>query len=85
MKPSRIDVSIDSLVLDGFPAGQQRRIGAAFRAELRRLIAAGDVSAPAGPSAVPRVDAPRVSVAADAPPRTVGREVARAVYRGVWG
>jgi hypothetical protein len=85
-----IELVIDELVLDGFSPSARYAIGDALTAELEALLQQQGLSFPmpalAGEAdAEPglnrdRLDAGLVPLKADAPARSVGRQVARAVH-----
>ncbi len=91
MKPARIELTIDEIVLHGFAPHDRARIGRAVEAELSRLLA--EAAAPGG--ALPRSLAANgaaraaaggdVHVAPAATPEMVGGQVAGAVYRALGG
>ncbi len=74
-----IELHIEELVLDGFPAGDHVRIGEAIEQELRRLIV-NDRGVADRSVAVDRVDAGAFAMGENAPPRTVGQNIARSVH-----
>jgi hypothetical protein len=69
MQQSRLDVSIEELVLEGVSGDQSGAVVEAARAELARLAAG--------------VPARRASPAGDPGPEALGRQVAAVVYRRV--
>jgi hypothetical protein len=78
-------VRIDRLVLDGLALGpgDAGRVRRAVEAELGRLLAEGGVSpALASGPALPAVDAGGFVVDRRGP-STLGRQIARALYRGI--
>lgn len=84
MKPRRIALHIDELVLHGVPAAHRQRVGEALRQELTRLLSEGGLptSLSAG-GAVPRLEAGSVTVRPGAAPEAMGSQVAQAVYSGL--
>jgi hypothetical protein len=83
MNPSAIELHIERLVLSGFEGRDGPVIGEALSHELARLLTTPQASAELTENReVDRVDAGSVSMAPGSPVKT-GREVARAVYRGV--
>jgi hypothetical protein len=82
MKPARVRLHIDELMLEGFEPGDRHRIAAAVEVELGRLFA--DEGVPPGLAsgrAMPRVDAGSFDALQGARPQEIGAQVARAVYR----
>ena len=82
----KIAVHIERLVLDGLPVrhGQASQVRTALEGELTRLLRMGDVSPDllAG-GAIPSMRAGTVSVNAQTSGRSVGRDIGRAIYRGM--
>ena len=74
-----VDVHIDELVLDGFPAGRGEAIASELPGALERALEGAQL----GPQSREGVDAGSVSVPHGATPRAVAREVARAVRGGL--
>lgn len=80
----KIYLQIDELVLDGFDYHDHKRISAAMKLELTRLIAekglgkALDRKNDSG-----QISATSFKVPSDRNPRTIGAEIARSVYRGI--
>jgi hypothetical protein len=79
-----IDLHIEELVLHGFPSRDRHRIADAMRLELTRLLTvdAGHGQAARSLTRV-RIDGGSFAVKAGATPQAAGREVARAVFRGL--
>jgi hypothetical protein len=80
VKPRRIDVHIDHLVVDG-GLGDPHRLGAALEAELAELISQRGL--PATAPERPTVDGGAVAHAPGAPPERLGAQVARGLYRSL--
>ena len=78
----KVNVHIEHLVLDGVPVGDRRRVGAAVRAELSRLLAEQGV--PAGLAQGGDIAGLGGSVHLDggSSDQVLGTRVARAVDRG---
>jgi hypothetical protein len=77
-------VQIDELVLEGFDFHDHKRIAAAMKKELARLIAEKGLDRAGGRSAESAsVSAPSFHVPSDRNPRSIGNEIARSVYRGL--
>lgn len=86
MRPQRIALHIDELVLHGVPPAQRHRVGEAMREELSRLVA--EQGLPPGVAAAalaPRLDAGAIHVTPGATPESLGARVAQAVYAGLGG
>lgn len=84
MKPARLELHIEELILHGFAASDRYRIGEAVERELSRLFAEEGV--PASVSAGldhPRLDAGAFHVAADSTPSSIGAQLAQALYGGL--
>jgi hypothetical protein len=80
----KINLQIDELVLEGFDYHDHKRIGAAMKLELARLVAErglGSVLDQKNNSG--SVSAPPFNVPSDRNPRAIGAEIARAVYKGM--
>ncbi|PWT85215.1 MAG: hypothetical protein C5B56_14380 [Proteobacteria bacterium] len=84
MKPARIGLHIDELVLEGFSPLDGRRIADAVRTELARLLAERGVPRPLvrGVS-VEKIDAGEVRVSGT--PRAIGNSLAAGLYKGLKG
>jgi hypothetical protein len=83
-----INIHIERLILDGLPISHSQRplVQAAVEAELARLLAA-DGLAPnlqAG-SVLPSVPGGSIQQASDGNPKTLGQQIAQAVYGGIGG
>lgn len=79
-----IEITIDELVLHGFPPGDRDRIGEGLQAELARLFARErQPQAWIGRGDIPYLDGGRFQMAPGAGPETVGAQVAGAIHRGV--
>ena len=84
MKPARIDLHIEELVLHGFAPGDRHVIGEAVEHELARLLTErGLASSPIASRESARVNGGDVHIAPDAKASSVGAQVAQAVYGGV--
>jgi|EndMetStandDraft_8_1072994.scaffolds.fasta_scaffold44941_4 hypothetical protein len=84
----RIDLHIERLVLDGLTvtAADSPRVRAAVEAELARLLAAGGVNREfAAGGAMPRLNAPQVTLAARPRPDAIGRAIAQSVNASLGG
>lgn len=81
LTPARIDLRIDTLVLDGLDGVDAAAVGTAVRRELARLLSEGGVP-PAwqqGGTAA-RLDGGAVTVAPGTPSGEVGARIARTLY-----
>jgi hypothetical protein len=80
----KIDLHIEELVLEGFPAADRHRIGAAVESELARLFTEqGLPPGLAGGGEIPRLDGGSFEVKAGGRAEAVGGQVAGAVYGGL--
>lgn len=84
MKPGRIELRIEELVLHGFEPNDRHRIGEAVEHELRRLLTAQDVpSSLTRTGEVPALNGGAFEVSPGSGAEEIGAQVARAVYRGL--
>ena len=83
--PNRqVNIHIGELVLHGFPAHDRRRIARAMERELARLCEDEGQPESWRPSlAVERIDGGAIKVATRSGAAKTGRDIARAVYRGL--
>ena len=83
MMPWEIAITVDELVLDGFPPGDYGRIGEALSGELGRLVAERGVPAELleGGGAA-RMPSPMVTLNPGESVERIGARVAQAIYRG---
>jgi hypothetical protein len=80
----RLDVSIEELVLRGFPAADRHPISEALQHELARLLTSeGTPASFRDGGSIRDVNAGSIRLAAGGGPRKVGAQVARAVYGGL--
>jgi hypothetical protein len=79
-----LELEIEELVLDGFPAAQKDRIARAVHGELERLFAEKGVppSLEAGGD-VARLDGGSFEAAPNSSPESIGAQVALALYGGM--
>jgi hypothetical protein len=84
MKPRRIELHIDELVLHGFAPADRHLIGDAVAMELTRLLTEQGFPATAvsNPDRA-HVDAGQFEVAPNARPQNVGSQVAHVLFGGV--
>lgn len=84
MKPARLELHIEELILHGFAASDRYRIGEAVERELSRLFAEQGIPASliAGLDS-PHLDAGAFQVAASSTPSTTGAQLAQALYGGL--
>lgn len=78
----RVTLSIDELVLRGFPPIDRHRVGDALAAELTRLLGEGGLPAGAAGGAAAMASL-TMRLPADAGPEAVGREIARTLHAGL--
>lgn len=84
MKQPKINLEIETLVLEGFDYHDHKRIGTAMKAELARLIAEKGLGSAADFIGNSRqISAPSFEVPSDRNPRAIGVGIARSVYRGM--
>ena len=84
MKPSRVDVTIEQLVLHGFSNADRLTIGASLQAELGRLIArAGLPDELQADRQIGSLSAGTLSHDPLASPATIGAGIARSVFDGL--
>ena len=79
MRRPEVHVHIEELVLHGFDPADRHRIGDAVQGELARLLAERGLRQPS-PLDVPALSAGSVTLQRDAPARTIGTRVARALF-----
>ena len=78
------EITIDELVLHGFPPGDRYAITEAVQAELARLFATeNQPQAWTGRVDVPHLDAGTIETAPSASPDVVGTQVGAAIHQGV--
>jgi hypothetical protein len=84
MNPTRVEVTIDELVLHGFAPVDRYAIAEALEQELTRLLSAQGVPASFAQSGeAERLDGGSFTTAPDTKGKTVGTLAAQAVYHGV--
>lgn len=84
MRPLRIEVNIDELVLHGFSPAERYRIGEALEGELTRLLTEGGL--PSGlvkGGQVDRLDCGSFDVKQGSKGESIGLQVAKSVYGGI--
>lgn len=83
-----INLHIERLILDGLPISHSQRplVQAAVEAELARLLATDGLSSclMAG-GAMPYVPGGSIQLMSDGNPKTLGQQIAQAVYGGIGG
>jgi hypothetical protein len=88
MNNMNINIHIERLILDGLPIAHSQRplMQAAVEAELARLLAADGLALNllAG-SVLPSVSGGSIQLASDGNPKTLGQQIAHAVYGGIGG
>ncbi len=84
MKPRRIEVEIQELVLEGFPAGDRRRILDAVQAEIERLLIRRGLPAEFTSSVqIDRIDGGSFPLQKNSKEDNIGLQVGKAVYGGL--
>ncbi|MBJ6762767.1 hypothetical protein JGU66_18540 [Myxococcaceae bacterium JPH2] len=84
MRPQRIALHIDELVLQGVPAAHRHRVAEALREELSRLLGEQGLPAHVDASALAsRLARGPLTVTPGASPEAMGTSVARALYSGL--
>jgi len=78
----KVDITIDELVLSGFPSADREAIGEAFSLELERLATEFGASLPSSVD-VPALSAQTVIPRANAGSRIIGAQVAKAVHGAI--
>lgn len=82
MKPARVELIIDELVLHGFAPGDRHAIGDAVQSQLQLLLAEHAI-APAQDISIDRVAQPQVALTSGAKAQTIGSEIGRAIHGGL--
>lgn len=83
MKPSRVELRIEELVLDGFAPQDRYAIGDALERELMRLLAEeGTPAALSRSGEIERIDSGDFTARPGAAPASIGVQAAQAIYRG---
>jgi hypothetical protein len=82
MKPARIELIIDELVLHGFVPGDRHAIGDAVQAHLEHLLAADSI-APARNVSVDSLAPQQVVLSPKAKAGTIGSGIAQAIHGGL--
>lgn len=84
MKPARMELSIDELVLHGFAPGDRRRISQAVQRELTRLAAEqGFPQEQMKRGAIGRLDAGTIRIDPVRRPERIGAQVAQSVHGAI--
>lgn len=86
MNTTNITISIERLVLDDLPvaAHQRGKLQAAFEAELSRLLTNGELAFDLRSSGLlKQLPASVLELNGDESPDTLGKKLARAIYRGI--
>lgn len=82
--PQSLELHIDELVLDGFPARDRYRISEAIESELTRLFAErGLPTSLSRKREVAGMNAGAIQIGADRRPTAIGIRLARSIYRGL--
>jgi hypothetical protein len=79
MKPQRIELHIDELVLHGFEHSDRHAIGEAIERELTRLLGAGSVPLQSSD----QIDAGSLTLTSGARPQRIGTKVAGKIHRSL--
>jgi hypothetical protein len=82
MKPRRVIVEIDEVVLHGFDPLERHRIGDALQTELATLLARAPVDTMPRP-ALDRINGGSFAVGQEADGASIGRGAARALHRSI--
>lgn len=88
MNNMNINIHIERLILDGLPISHSQRplLQAALEAELARLLAADGLTPNLQMGgALPYVPGGSIHLASDGNPKTLGQQIAQAVYGGIGG
>ena len=84
MRPGKIELRIEELVLHGFEPGDRHRVGEAVERELGRLFAErGAPPSLTRSEEVPRVDGGSFELTPGSGAGMIGTQVAQTVYRGL--
>ncbi len=84
MKPARVALHVEKLVLHGFAPGDRYRIAEALRCELAKLMSAGELPRSLHEShEVPQINAGAFPLQPGSRPETVGTQAAQSIY-GIW-
>jgi hypothetical protein len=83
-KNMNIELNIDELVLNGFAYGDRYLISEAIQQELGRLLAEEGLPSVASQSGdVSRLDGGTFDMTPNSKPTSIGKQVARTVYKGM--
>lgn len=82
MKPARVELIIDELVLHGFAPGDRHAIGDAVQSQLQALLAEQPI-APSSNMAIDRLQLQQATVAPGTKSQGIGSEIGRAIYGGL--
>jgi hypothetical protein len=85
MKPGRVRVHIDRLVLRGIPREQRDAFVAAFEKELSRQFAQAQPLGALGARLAPTLEAGRLQLPGSSGPKQLGLQAARALALGLKG
>jgi hypothetical protein len=80
VRPGRIEVHIEKLVLDGVGDLDARAVGDAIRHELQRMVDTEGLPVQETRASATAVHAPKMPSTLASDPRSVGRRVARSVH-----
>lgn len=86
VRPARVEVRIDQLMLEGVRPADASAVAAALERELGRLTSAGGLPTSWRDGAIiGRLDAGSLRAAPGMPPDTLGVQIAQALHRGLTG
>lgn len=83
VRPARIEVHIEEVMLEGVTVRDRARVGAAIREELGRLLREGPPAALAENRTVARTNGGSVSAPSGRSPAATGVQIALAAYEGL--
>ena len=83
LRPARVELRVERLVLEGVRPGDRERVAAAFARELSRLVAGRVPAAFAQGGRITALDAGPFTLASGTTPEAAGAGIARAVYAGL--
>ena len=78
-----IDLHIEELVLDGFPAQDASRIASVVQGELERVLSQGNIPENITNGNITQIDGGTVRIRPGASPEMTGKQVAQNLYRGL--
>ena len=78
-----MDLHIEELVLEGFPAQDASHIASVVRSEVERLLRQGNIPASIRNGNIAQIDGGTIQIKPGTTPEMTGRQVARNLYRGL--